>query len=411
MRILFVHQNFPGQFVHLANHYASDSNNKVVAITDKKNNNSETILTKRYSAPAHQYGQARGLSARFAEHVIRAKAVAEAAQELRNEGFHPDLILGHFGWGETIFLKDIWPQAKLIVYAEFFYGGEDSDTGFDPEFPSDSLPIRFGNRVRNASLLTALIAADQAIAPTHWQRNQFPIDLQHRINVVHDGIDTVRAVPNLKASVRLKREGIVLRTGDEIVTFVSRNLEPYRGYHIFIRALPRILAERPNARALIIGGDGVSYGPPAPDGRKWRDVFLNEVRDRLDLSRVHFVGHVPHSLFLRAMQASAAHVYFTYPFVLSWSMLEAMACGALIVGSDTAPVQEIIRHRSNGLLLDFFNADALAEQVIDALAAPDRYHAMRIAARRTVVDRYDLRRVCLPKQLDIIRRANRSEKF
>ena len=408
MRLLFVHQNFPGQFVHLAKHFAGNGEHTVAAITDARNRQPEIVATHRYPTPNPPPEAARGLSTRFVEHVERAEAVARVAQRLRSEGFEPDVILGHFGWGETLFLKDVWPRARLVVYAEFFYGAEHADTGFDPEFPSDGLPVRFENRARNASLLTALSAADRAIAPTQWQRSQFPADLQHRIEVVHDGIDTDAARPDPDASVTLKRHGLDLRAGDEIVTFVSRNLEPYRGYHAFMRALPRILAERPRARALIIGGDGVSYGAPAPRGRRWRDVFLDEVGDRLDLARVHFVGRVPHALFLQAMQASAAHVYFTYPFVLSWSMLEAMACGALILGSDTAPVREVIRHRDNGLLLDFFNPGALAEAVVDALSAPERHRPMREAARRTVVDRYDLRRHCLPRQIEVIARVARS---
>ena len=228
--------------------------------------------------------------------------------------------------------------------------------------------------------------------------------MQSKIEVIHEGINTDKAAPNPGAQLTLKRDGTVFNCGDEVVTFVSRNLEPYRGYHTFMRALPRILAERPRARILIIGGDSVSYGSSAPKGGTWRDVFLREVRDTLDMSRVHFVGRVSYAIFLNAMQISSVHVYLTYPFVLSWSMLEAMACGGLIVGSDTAPVREVIHHGVNGLLTNFFNADALAEHVIDALAFPQRYHPLRTLARRTIIDNYDLQSVCLPRGINLLER-------
>jgi glycosyltransferase involved in cell wall biosynthesis len=333
--------------------------------------------------------------------------VAVEAERLREKGFTPDVMLGHFGWGETLFLKDVWRRAKLLVYAEFFYGGSDADTNFDPEFQIDDLHARMRSRGRNGSLTMALISADRAFAPTQWQRRQFPIELQSKIEVVHDGIDTDKIVPDASARVTLKRQGLVLRPDDEVVTFVSRNLEPYRGYHIFMRALPKILAERPRARAIIVGGDDVSYGQRPAKGRKWRNVFLQEVRERLDLSRIHLVGKVPYDVYRQILQVSSAHVYLTYPFVLSWSMLEAMAAGCLVIGSDTAPVREIVRHEHNGLLVDFFNPEALAECVIDALSKPERHRSMREAARRTIVERFDLRRVCLPRQTRLIERLAR----
>ena len=338
-------------------------------MTASDNQQPEIVRTVRYPVPEPVAARPANLAINFVTHVARGQAVAKAAERLRQEGFLPDVILGHFAWGETLFLKDVWPHAKLMVYAEFFYGGEDGDTNFDPEFRVADLAARMQTRARNASLMLALAAADRGLAPTQWQRSRFPADLQAKIDVAHDGIDTDRVKPDLGARVTLKGARVVLQPGDEVVTFVSRNLEPYRGYHTFMRALPQILRARPQARAIIIGGDGVSYGPAAPQGRKWRDVFLNEVKERLDLSRVHIVGRIPYDVLLQVLQVSAAHVYLTYPFILSWSMLEAMAAGALVIGSDTAPVREVIRHGHNGLLVNFFEADALAVCVIDALAA------------------------------------------
>lgn len=408
MRLLFVHQNFPAQYIHLARHYGTGKANQVLAIADGANKRSDLVRTIRYSLSGKSPRRAPGMAGTFVDHVARAEAVAVEAENLRQKGFNPDVILGHFGWGETLFLKDVWPRAKLLVYAEYFYGNGDADTNFDPEFQVNPLRARMRNRGRNGSLALALVTADRALAPTQWQRRQFPSELQQKIEVIHDGIDTDKIKPDSAARVTLKRENLVLRPGDEVVTFVSRNLEPYRGYHIFMRALPKILAERPRARAIIVGGDDVSYGPRHPKGRKWRNVFLQEVKEQLDLSRIHFVGKVPYDVYRQILQVSAAHVYLTYPFVLSWSMLEAMAAGCLVIGSDTAPVREVIQHEQNGLLIDFLNPQGLADCVVAVLKEPDRYRGLRDAARRTVLDRFDLRRVCLPRQTRLIERLARA---
>ena len=223
------------------------------------------------------------------------------------------------------------------------------------------------------------------------------------IEVIFDGVDSDKVTPDPAAMVQLPG-GHVLRAGDEVLTFVNRNLEPYRGYHTFIRALPEVLAARPGAQVVIVGGDDVSYGPAPRDGRRWKDIYLDEVRGRIDASRVHFLGKVPYGTFLSLMQVSRAHAYLTYPFVLSWSMVEAMSAGALVIGSDTAPVREVIRHGENGLLVDFFDVAAWSQTLITALAEPERFAPLRAAARQTVLDRYDLRRICLPRMIEMVER-------
>ena len=251
-------------------------------------------------------------------------------------------------------------------------------------------------------MLLSMVEADALVAPTRWQAAQFPPELGAKLRVAHEGIDTREVAPDAHAFLELARQGITIRAGDEVVTFVNRNLEPYRSFHIFMRALPRILAERPRARAVIVGGTGVSYGPSPPSGRSWKSLVLDEVRAALPMDRVHFVGRVPRPVFRRLMQVSAAHVYLTYPFVLSWSMLEAMAAGAPVVASRRAPVEEVIEHRRNGLLVDFFDVDALAEAVVDVVARPRDYAQMRAAGRATVVGSYDVRDVCLAAWLRLI---------
>ncbi len=284
---------------------------------------------------------------------------------------------------------------------ELYYQASGGDVGFDPEFGRDpDAPRRL--QVRNLHLGASVLACDEAIVPTHWQASCFPPLLRERMHIIHDGIRTDELQPDASAWISLNREGLRLSHGDEVVTFIKRNLEPMRGYHQFMRALPQILADRPRAHVVIVGGDQVSYGTRHASGESYKKIFLNEVRDRLDLSRVHFVNRVPYQVLLSLLRVSAAHVYLTVPFVLSWSMLEAMSLGALVIGSDTAPVREVIEHGHNGLLVDFFRPDQIASAVCQALADPQAHAHLRVAARQTVVDRYDFHTRSLPAYMALI---------
>jgi glycosyltransferase involved in cell wall biosynthesis len=391
--IVFLHQNFPAQFVHIARDLMANGHD-LVAIVPETHCLPTPVRLRRYRCQAPEVTSA--LVDHHARCVARGAGVAAALRQLALEGFVPDVVIGHGGWGETLFVKDVFPRAQLLLHAEFCYAAEGADVGFDPEFPvSDPILSRMRVRARTMPMLQAMLAADVAVSPTHWQASSFPDSFRRKMVVLHEGIDTTRARPDSDATVQLARESLVLRTGDEVVTFVARNLEPYRGYHQFMRALPRILAERPRARAVIVGGDGVSYGTPPPEGGSWKTRILKEVAGDLDISRIHFLGRVTHDALLRILQISAAHVYLTYPFVLSWSLLEAMSAGALIIGSNTAPVAEVVQHGRNGLLCDFFDNSRLAKLVVDALADQNEYLPLRQAARRTVVERFDLGSVCL----------------
>ncbi|MFP4398093.1 MAG: glycosyltransferase, partial [Desulfonatronovibrio sp.] len=258
-------------------------------------------------------------------------------------------------------------------------------------------------RLKNAHNLISLDAADKGISPTFWQRSQYPSEYLSKIEVIFDGINTETACPENKASIYLKRDNLTLTRDSEVITFVARNMEPYRGIHIFLRALPEILNKRPKARVVILGGDEVSYGQKPPSGKTYRSMFLEEVRDSLDMDRVHFVGRVPYNVYLDVLKVSSVHVYLTYPFVLSWSMLEAMSTQCIVTGSDTAPVREVIEHEKNGLLVDFFDVKGLAGKVIDVLAHRKEYDEIRKAARQTIKEKYDLKNICLPAQLKLIK--------
>jgi glycosyltransferase involved in cell wall biosynthesis len=406
MNLLFLHQNFPGQFRHIAAHFAAGSANRVVAIFDVANRPRAAaahpgIELRPYASPAGAHAATHGFVRGHEAAVRRGLAATAAAKALLAEGFVPDLIVAHPGWGEALFLRDVFPAARIVQHAEFFYQATGADVGFDPEFPPLA-DAAYRVRMKNTTQLLSMEQADLLIAPTQWQKSRFPALLGERIAVAHEGIDTALVRPDPRVRITLAKAGVTLSAGDEVVTYVARNLEPYRGFHVFMRALPGLLRARPRARVLIVGGDQVSYGSKSADGETWRARMLAEVGGQIDAGRVHFLGRLPYESYLRLLQVSAVHTYLTYPFVLSWSMLEAMAAGCMVVGSRTAPVEEVIKHGENGWLVDFFDHRQLTEALACALEERSRLDGIRQAARRTVFERFDLTTVCLPRQLEIL---------
>lgn len=398
VKILFIHQNMPGQFVHLAPALAQ-AGHEVVFLTKRQDAKLPGVRKAIYEEPrgageeTHPYLKLQEASVRYGQAVVRAITA------LGREGFRPDLVIGHSGWGEMLFVRDVLPRARILNYCEFYYRGRGSDVGFDPE-DGAGLNDVCRARIRAGHLLTSLEACDHGLAPTQWQRSVHPEPFHDRISVVFDGIDTAVAHPDGPAEAVLP-DGFHIRRGDELLTYVARNLEPYRGFRPFMRALPAVLRARPDAHVVIVGADGVSYGRKPAAHANWRESMVAELGDKVDWSRVHFTGKLPYADYLAVLRASRAHVYLTYPFVLSWSCLEAMACGALVIASDTAPVQEVIVHGYNGLLVDFFDGEALAGQIADVLAAPEDFAGLRARAIATVRDDYALSK-CLPAQQRLI---------
>jgi len=401
MKILFVHQNFPGQYRHLAIHLAAVPGNQVVAITQRRDMQLPGVKNIVYKPQREVTPQMHHYLRKTEADVLNAQSVARAALGLKRSGFVPDIMLGHNGWGEILYLKDVFPQTPLLGYFEFFYRFSGADVGFDP---GEALTFDTAPRIRTKNLgnLLGLDAADAGQCPTLWQKSTYPERYHPMLRVIHEGIDTDLALPDAKARLTLPALGIDLAAGDEVVTYVARNLEPYRGFPSFMRSLPAILERRPNAHVLIVGGDDVSYGARLPKGQSYRQLLRDELGDTLDLRRVHFLGKVPYPVFLKILQISRVHVYLTYPFVLSWSMLEAMAAGCLLVASRTAPVEEVIRDGENGLLVDFFKPVEIAERVVTALEDRTLFTALRENARRTIIEKYDLKTICLPQQLAMI---------
>lgn len=406
MKILFVHQNFPGQFKFLAPALAAGGH-QVTAMTMRTGEapQCEGVHLLKYGVSRVTTPKIHPWVMDFESKVIRGEACFQAALALDVAGFYPDVIVAHPGWGESLFLKDLWPRAKLGIYCEFFYQSVGADLGFDPEFAPSEVTDASRLRLKNVNNLLHFDVADAGVSPTRWQASTFPPAFRSKIRVVHDGIDTTALQPNPAVRLTLKANSgaaTTLTRESEVVTFVNRNLEPYRGYHIFMRALPDLLKRRPNARVLIVGGDDVSYGARPENGRKWKDILAAEVRPRIsdaDWSRVHFLGAVPYEQFVALMQVSTVHVYLTYPFVLSWSLLEAMSVGCAIVASNTPPVAEAIEHDVTGRLVNFFDRGELADQVVKLLEDPAIRSRLGTAAREFARTHYDLRTVCLPQQI------------
>ncbi|MEO0946529.1 MAG: glycosyltransferase family 4 protein [Pseudomonadota bacterium] len=399
MKILFVHQNCPGQFRHLAPKLAQEGH-EVVFIGQKSKPTPSGVRRLEYEPHRKVTPNIHPYLAGTEAAVLNGQAVARLGFSMKGKGFTPDVMIGNPGWGETLFLKDVWPDSPLISLSEFYYNGRGSDVGFDPEFATGPDAI-LRARTRSAQHLLAIEAADIAYSPTHWQKAQFPQAFHDKIRVIHDGIDVDALKPNPSAKADLP-DGSILTAGDEVLTYVSRNLEPYRGFHVFMRALPAILSARPNAQVVIVGGDAVSYGSRPKDAENWREKMLAEVGPLPE--RVHFTGRIPYADYVALLQVSSVHVYLTYPFVLSWSMLEAMAVGAFVVGSATPPVQEVIEDGRNGWLVDFFDIDALARRISEALNSRRDVFALRAAARETVISRYALQ-TCLDQQKTLITEA------
>ena len=402
MKILFIHQNFPGQFKFLAPALAAQGHT-VVAMTMQK-----VELKVWQGVQLVPYRAGRGTTpgvhpwvSDFETKTIRGEACFRAALKLREMGFTPEVIIAHHGWGESLFIKEVWPKAKLGIYCEFYYHPDGADVGFDPEFPRKDEGEVCRLRLKNLNNLLHFEHADAGISPTHWQASTFPPNFRSKITVVHDGIDTDAVAPCPDVSVTLGNQQVLTKK-DEVITFVNRNLEPYRGYHIFMRALPQILRQRPEARVLIVGGEDVSYGARPASGQSWKEIYINEVRPQIndaDWNRVHFLGNVPYQSFIPLLQLSTVHVYLTYPFVLSWSLLEAMSAGCAVVASDTRPLHEAITHNQTGQLVDFFDVSQLAATVCALLRDTELRQKIGALARSFARQHYDLKTICLPRQM------------
>lgn len=398
INILFLHPNFPAQFRHLAAALANDSQNKVVYGTTRQEGEIPGVRKIIYKPHREPRNETHHYLKNLESAVLHGQAIYKIADGLRQEGFIPDVVYGHSGWGPTMFIKDIYPHARFICYFEWFYRAEGSDVGFDPNIRviRDTLPRV---RMKNAAILTDLYSCDRGISPTLWQKQQFPGEFKNKIAVIHDGINTNYFSPNPSAELYLPSIDLDLRGMKEIVTYAARGMEPYRGFPQFMEALDILEKRRTNCHVVIVGEDKVFYSPKLPGEKTFKQFMLEKLS--LDESRIYFTGHLSYPDYLKVLQASATHVYLTYPFVLSWSMLEAMSTECLVIASNTEPVTEIIQDGINGLLVDFFSPQQIADRIEEALGNPERMKAIRSRARKTILDNYDLAKL-LSKQMQYI---------
>lgn len=397
MNYLFSHRNFPAQYRHILQELCKDKNNHILFLTNAaQSGNIKNIQKLVYSLKRNVPDNCHRYLQQYEKAVIHGQAAAELLIKLKNNGYKPDLICAH-PWGNSMFFKDVYPNVPLLNYCEWYYNSENSDVDFDGHKPSYDEMAKI--RCKNAQLLLDIVASDKAVAPTRWQKIQYPKEFHDKIEVLHDGIDTDYFKPNCDVLFSIPEKQLTLSQNDDVITYATRGMEPYRGFPQFMEMAEKLLKRRPNVHIVVGGEDRICYGPKLEKGT-YKQIMLNKLD--LDMSRVHFTGGLPYMEYKKLMQISSAHVYLTYPFVLSWSMLEAMSCGCCLVGSKTPPVEEVIEDNKNGLLVDFYDVEALTDKVEYALDNQDKMVEIRENARNTIIEKYDLKKL-LPRHIEILK--------
>jgi len=381
VKYLFLHQNFPGQYLHIVKHLLADRDNQVAFISEPNVNYLPGVHRLSYQVPKID-PEGIEISARDINRASkRATAAGVCARNLRTLGFKPDIIIGHHGWGELLEMPDVWPDVPMLGYFEFYYSHTGQDVDFDPEFPATEEQYP---RIRAMNLinLLALSLEQHGQTPTQWQFMRYPEWARKQIRVLPEGAKLDVCRPDAKVRAEPLTIGkFTVAPKDKLITYVSRNLEPYRGFHTMMRALPDLLRARPDAKVVMVGGDDVSYGSRLI-GATWREFMQKELEGKYDASRVLLPGQVPYETYLRLLQRSDAHVYLTYPFVPSWSLREALACGAVVIGADVEPVREFITHGRNGLLTPALDPKRLSEAILEVLEDDRLSRRLRTGARR-----------------------------
>lgn len=399
--VLFVHNNFPAQFRALAEALVQRGI-PCAAVGSNTAPGVQGVRIARYTLPRGTGKDVFRLAVRAEADLIRARSAYDAAAALKAQGFDPAVIVAHPGWGETVLLRELFPEARQVLFAEFFYHGRNSDIDFDNEFLPVTEEALLIGKAKSAVAALAFSEADAIVSPTRFQASRLPRRLTDGVRIIHEGVDVDAIRPGMAQPFALD-DGRVLTPGTPVITHINNQMEPLRGLHIFARALPALLEAVPDAEVLVIGQAGTrGYGGTAPDDLTWKEVCFRGVEDRIDPARVHFLGKVPHPRMLAALQLSTAHVYYSYPFVLSWSLAEAMASGCYVIGSDTEPLRDAIEDGVNGRLLPFFDAGALAQAMIAACRDPAASAPLRAAARRTAEAMFS-RTKGLAAWLDVLR--------
>lgn len=399
MNILFLHRNFPAQFKYLALELAKDKSNNVVFVT----NNSTTKsfggikkfvynLKRKVPADCHRYLRF------YEESIIHGQAAAGVLLQLQQGGFTPDVIVGH-SWGSSLFVKEVFPDVPYVAYIEWYYNPTNSDV----DFSNGALDVdaKASLKMKNSHILEDLVSCNYGLSPTKWQKSQIPQEFQNKIKVIHEGIDTDFCKPNRNVEFKIPGTETILNKNDEVLTYATRGMEEYRGFPEFMKSASILMKQRPNLKVVIGGEDRVCYGRHLKND-SFKTKMLRELE--FDESRLFFTGPLPYNEYVKLLQVSSVHVYLTYPFVLSWSFLEAMSAGCAIVASDTAPVKEVMEDKFSGLLVNFFDIDMIVEKVNDILNNREKYTFLGVNARNKIVDNYDLKKL-LPEQVEFIKKC------
>ena len=394
MKIIFIHPNFPAQFRHLAYALGQNPRHMVLFVTSNPRPEWEIPGVQKiiYKSPQKEPFSANDNTNN--DLINEGRAVLETLLQLKKQGVKPDLIYAHSGWGTTFFIKDVFPHTPFLGYFEWYYNPHGKDMTFGNSKVTVSKATTL--RLKNLPILNDLLSCQAGTTPTRWQFMQFPELFHHKLHIIHDGINTSFFKPGNRDLTSLNLD---IPEDASIVTYATRGMEPYRGFPQFIESIPYILKENKKCHIIIAGEDRVCYGTPRKDGKTWKTFMLEKVP--LDSTRVHSVGSLPYGKYLKLLQASDVHVYLTRPFVLSWSMLEAMSCGCVVVASDTEPVREVIKEGVNGFLTDFFNPEQIAHKVLSVLSYPSFVKQISSNARETIINRFSLQKL-LPAHLKLI---------
>ena len=397
MRILYIHQNFPAQFGHLGNAFAERHGWQITFLSEKPGGWSGPIRKLQYSVP-REPERVGDTSTRFTRYLKKSDAIYQTLK--RNTDVRPDLVVAHSGFGTTLFLRELLKDVPIVHFCEWYY----QPTGCDLEFSTSK--VAPASRANIATLLADLENCTLGYCPTHWQRSKIPSTYQHKLQTIFDGVDTGFWKPPL-GRPRTSRvvHGAKIPDHVKVVTYVARGFETMRGFHIFAEVASRIAALRDDVIFLCIGSDRVCYGSDL--SRIKEKSFREHVSRRVNLDerRFLFPGAIPRDELVKAFGYSDLHLYLTAPFVLSWSLFNALSCGCTVLASDTQPVREVIRHGVNGLLAPFWDVDQFVETACAVLDRPGEFReSLGKAGRDTIQARYSLD-VILPQMESLYRRA------
>src|SRR5574344_58966 len=403
MKILFIHRTFPAQFENIINYLLNNTETEITFIT----NNKKTCIIPgvkkiiyELEEPANQSDDA--FLEHFEDAVLHAKAVMKVLLTPKAQKYKPDLIYGFSGWGSSMFVKEVFPNTPYLCYFEWFGKAENSIYDFKKKPVSEKEKALI--KCANANTFLDLNSCDGGITPTKWQKKLFPREYKSKIKVLHEGIDTDICKPDFDTKIHVEDIHLTLSPGDEVITYGTRGMEEFRGFPEFMRAAEILLKKRPNLHILIAGADRGFYGR---EEQSYKEKMLKELD--LYMKRVHFLGVLPFRSFIGILQISSVHVYLTYPFMLSWSILNAMSTECCVVASDSEPVREVITDGVNGLLTDFFDVNALVSKIEFALTHKDFVSMIRKNARKTILDKYSTQKL-LPKHFDYMKNLCRSKK-